>query len=410
MKAYMKFISTVLALTMIASSLAGCGNEPAESEKDSALNIANNIEIVAGDKTTIEINKNKDEEAVFSSDNEDVAKIDENGEITAVSNGEAVITVKIGDKEEFYAVKVTDKSPEDIAKELEETKKQLEEALKENAELKGETSESSSEAPAEDENSKKSSDKAENAESKPAESKPTSNNSSVPSWQVDLSTYVPAPNAITEGLPEYLWDYLEMNNNKDTTKWKEEGIVPQNFDIYFARQEYNAGIGPYRGGTTTGAPADWGDSGKPDNPEYDAPIPSDETFKSGSREEAEEIIRLANEYRTKAGLSAVSIDEHLMDVASTRAKETSEKFDHERPNGEMDQYCAAPTYSWVMCNLHYGASDSSGAVKAWMRSTEHKRNMMYPEHDIVGAASYKKGSITYWVIIFATYDGQYPNY
>ena len=440
MKAYMKFISTVLALTMIASSLAGCGNEPADSEKDSALNIANNIEIVAGNKTSIEINKENDEEAVFSSDNEAVARIDENGEITAVSNGEAVITVKIGDKEEFYAVKVTEKSPEDIEKELEETKKQLEEALKENAELKGETSESSSEAPAEDENSKESSDKAENAESKPVESKPVEEKKPAESKPApteekkpeskpaETKPQKPAEKPVEQKPAEKPIEVQKPKNTKTESREKtieqmnnliksgmdyeiilgtninmsvdiliEDGVLEEGFNLKEARNIYQN---------------EWG--GKPDSPEYET-TPEQEVEGKNEEDLAYEVVDLVNKEREKAGLNTLPIDDYLMEVSAMRAKEVAESYakgikGHKRPNGEDDVDMAQPTYRCVLPNIAYRNATPTSAVNAWMNSAGHKKNILYSEHDIIGAGCYNSNGTLFWIVTLATSDGNYPNY
>ena len=141
MKVYMKITGMLLAFTILISSFAGCGNIP--------FNNPRNIEVIVGDKTTLEINNENNEKVLFSSNNESVARIDESGEITAVGNGEAVITVKIGDNEEIYVVEVIDKRQVNTNKEFEKIKKQLEEVLMENAELKSKISKMSLENPTE---------------------------------------------------------------------------------------------------------------------------------------------------------------------------------------------------------------------------------------------------------------------
>ena len=49
---------------------------------------------------------------------------------------------------------------------------------------------------------------------------------------------------------------------------------------------------------------------------------------------AEEVLRLVNEEREKAGVDPVELDSGLTDAAQRRAKEIIEVFDHTRPNGE----------------------------------------------------------------------------
>lgn len=126
---------------------------------------------------------------------------------------------------------------------------------------------------------------------------------------------------------------------------------------------------------------------------------------------AYEVIALANKKRSAAGLSEVPTDSGLMDVAATRAKEISESYSHTMPNGENDSYAGLPDYEWVMCNLGKGQKTPEKIVDAWMNSSEHKRNIMYPEHTAVGAGCYQDDNGTlYWCITYYRDGGKYPNY
>lgn len=437
MKAYTKFLSIFLAITMIAS-FAGCGNEPVDAENDS-LNVENNIEVAVGETTKIELSN---ENVVFSSNNEAVARVDENGEVTAVSDGEAVITAKIGDKEQTFTVKVSGKSAEALEKELEETKKQLEEALKENSELKDGSSE---EKDASKENTKETESKTEkpktenkesmSAAAKPAnekktekaEGKPTSEKKTQqttsktetpktetpktepPKTEPAKKEHIPAANATTEGLPEHLHWLLSSDMPWSNQGLIDDGVVPPNFDLELARQEYKEGKGPYRGGETTGAPADWGDSGKSDSSEQ-------ETVEGKNEEDlAYKVVELVNKEREKAGLTTLSEDDYLMEVSAMRAKEIAEAFNegkkgHTRPNGEQDSLMAVPTYSWVMPNLAYQNRTPKDAVAAWMNSSGHKKNILYKNHEIIGAGCYNDNGTYYWVVTMATLDGKYPDF
>lgn len=126
---------------------------------------------------------------------------------------------------------------------------------------------------------------------------------------------------------------------------------------------------------------------------------------------AYEVIALANKKRSAAGLSEVPTDSGLMDVAATRAKEISKSYSHTMPNGENDSYAGLPDYEWVMCNLGKGQKTPEKIVDAWMNSSEHKRNIMYPEHTAVGAGCYQDDNGTlYWCITYYRDGGKYPNY
>ena len=180
----------------------------------------------------------------------------------------------------------------------------------------------------------------------------------------------------------------------------ESGQIPKNFDLELARQEYKEGIGPYRGGTTTGAPADWGDSGKPNKPEYETPITSDKTFEAGSREELEEVVRLTNKYRKSAGLTTLSINEELMDMADTRAEELQSLFDHVRPNGEKWYTIFEEVGSTLQAtgeNAAKGPSTAKRVAEGWYNSEGHRANMMNSEALYIGVA--RNGNK--WIMLLA---------
>ena len=59
---------------------------------------------------------------------------------------------------------------------------------------------------------------------------------------------------------------------------------------------------------------------------------SGETVDTNTLEEyAQEVIRLTNEERAKAGLPALKVNDKLMQAAAIRAEELTEKFSHTRP-------------------------------------------------------------------------------
>ena len=161
---------------------------------------------------------------------------------------------------------------------------------------------------------------------------------------------------------------------------------------------------------------DYTSSGKPtetqpeNKPSETAPEPEQEDDVDLDQY-AYEVIALANKKRSAAGLSEVPTDSGLMDVAATRAKEISESYSHTMPNGENDSYAGLPDYEWVMCNLGKGQKTPEKIVEAWMKSSEHKRNIMYPEHTAVGAGCYQDDNGTlYWCITYYRDGGKYPNY
>ena len=115
---------------------------------------------------------------------------------------------------------------------------------------------------------------------------------------------------------------------------------------------------------------------------------------------ADEIFRLANEERVKAGLPEVERREDVAPVTVIRAQELSEFFSHTRPNGEgymslMDEY--GIEYRWAGEN---GAkvpatSGPSGMMNGWMNSEGHRNNILNPRHTGLEISVYQVGQMVY---------------
>ena len=115
---------------------------------------------------------------------------------------------------------------------------------------------------------------------------------------------------------------------------------------------------------------------------------------------ADEIFRLANEERVKAGLPEVERREDVSPVTVIRAQELSELFSHTRPNGEgymslMDEY--GIQYRWAGEN---GAkvpatSGPSGMMNGWMNSEGHRNNILNPRHTGLEISVYQVGQMVY---------------
>lgn len=126
---------------------------------------------------------------------------------------------------------------------------------------------------------------------------------------------------------------------------------------------------------------------------------------------AYEAIALANAERSAAGLSEVSIDSRLMELAALRAEELEELWSHTRPNGESDALTGLPDYEWLMFNNGMGYTSPAAAITGWMNSTGHRNNILYEGHDRVGAGCHQgaDGKL-YWTIVYYREGGQYPGY
>lgn len=122
---------------------------------------------------------------------------------------------------------------------------------------------------------------------------------------------------------------------------------------------------------------------------------------------AEEVIRLTNAEREKAGLNPLKLDDSLMKAADVRVKEMGESFSHTRPDGS--KYITAAqeagySGSYVGENGSAGKSTAEYIVSSWMNSEGHRENILNPNYNYIGVAyNYNIGSEygSYCVQIFA---------
>lgn len=125
-----------------------------------------------------------------------------------------------------------------------------------------------------------------------------------------------------------------------------------------------------------------------------------------SEEYRKEVVRLVNIEREKYGLSALAINEAVMDTAQLRAGEIIEKFDHERPNGEMCYTAlneADIRYRTAGENIAAGQPTPAEVFESWMNSTRHRLNILNPDFTEIGVgyifdSNSNYGS--YWVQMF----------
>lgn len=120
---------------------------------------------------------------------------------------------------------------------------------------------------------------------------------------------------------------------------------------------------------------------------------------------AQQILRLLNEERSKAGLGALSLSNTLSRISYVRATEISSTWSHTRPDGSswstvFDQYGV----SWgggIAENLAYiSYSDAADVVTSWMNSSGHKANILNGSYSEIGVGIYYGGGNYYICTLF----------
>lgn len=112
----------------------------------------------------------------------------------------------------------------------------------------------------------------------------------------------------------------------------------------------------------------------------------------------DQVFLLVNKERTNKHLSALKKDATLDKMADIRAKESSTLFSHTRPNGESPESIFRQfkiAYQNAGENLAYGYKTPSELVSAWMKSPEHRSNILNKNFTNVGIGFYQnsKGKI-----------------
>jgi uncharacterized protein YkwD len=183
-------------------------------------------------------------------------------------------------------------------------------------------------------------------------------------------------------------------NNPDVVKVY--GKTKKRLYAHYKEYGFKEGRPAYAGQVTTKEAAK--ETAKPKAAE-EAPVPS-----SGNTL-ADDIVRLTNEERANAGLSALTADNAtLTQAAMIRAQEIMVSFSHTRPNGKDPNTAYTElggTYKRFGENLAMGQKTPQQAVTAWMNSQGHKDNMLYTDYKPlgVGVAVDSKGYY-YWVQLF----------
>jgi len=118
---------------------------------------------------------------------------------------------------------------------------------------------------------------------------------------------------------------------------------------------------------------------------------------------ANQVLKLVNQERAKAGLSALTTNSTITAAANKRAKETVQSFSHIRPDGTsfssvLKEYSIS--YRAAGENIAYGQKTPQEVVTAWMNSPGHRANIMNTNFGKLGVGVYKSNGVIYWSQLF----------
>ncbi len=114
---------------------------------------------------------------------------------------------------------------------------------------------------------------------------------------------------------------------------------------------------------------------------------------------ANEVLKLVNAERAKAGLSAFTTNSSLTAAANKRAVEIKTSFSHTRPNGSGFQTVLGEynvSYRAAGENIAYGQKTPQAVVTGWMNSPGHRANILNANFNKLGVGVYQSNGTIYW--------------
>ena len=118
----------------------------------------------------------------------------------------------------------------------------------------------------------------------------------------------------------------------------------------------------------------------------------------------EDIFKLVNEERTKAGIAALNYNMELQPPVDTRVVESAAQFSHTRPNG-TSCFTVVQDLDYTVVGENLVKSDNAIAtaqrlVKAWMESEGHRANILNPDFTETAIGVFITDDITYAAQLF----------
>lgn len=135
------------------------------------------------------------------------------------------------------------------------------------------------------------------------------------------------------------------------------------------------------------------------------PAPSEGTEEEpGVSEYAQEVVRLVNGEREKAGLAPLTMDATLSAAAQVRAQEIDVSFSHTRPDG-TSCFTVLKEFGigYRACgeNIAKGSPSPARVVEGWMNSAGHRANILNSNFTTIGVGVHADAAGTlHWAQLF----------
>lgn len=129
-----------------------------------------------------------------------------------------------------------------------------------------------------------------------------------------------------------------------------------------------------------------------------ATLTKDSDSQKAAKDFTDQVFLLVNKERADQHLSLLKKTAALDSIADLRAEESSVLFSHTRPNGKspasvFEQFKLS--YQYAGENLAYGYNTPAELMTAWMKSPEHRSNILSKNFTCIGVGFYQnaKGRI-----------------
>lgn len=142
---------------------------------------------------------------------------------------------------------------------------------------------------------------------------------------------------------------------------------------------------------------------KPEAPKEEKPI--ENQAPRGVSQEEQEVLRLVNIERQKAGLSPFTLSAELSNVARDKSKDMAHNnyFSHQSPThgSPFDMMRAyGIIYRTAGENIAKGYNSAASVVNGWMNSSGHRANILNPSFNTLGVGYYNYNGTAYWTQMF----------
>jgi uncharacterized protein YkwD len=115
---------------------------------------------------------------------------------------------------------------------------------------------------------------------------------------------------------------------------------------------------------------------------------------------AAQVFDMVNEAREAEGLAPLTMNAALTEAARIRAVEITQSFSHTRPDGSSCFSAYHATYSGAAENIAAGQWSAEWVMDSWMKSEEHRANIMDARYTQIAIACYYNPNCPYeyyWV-------------